>query len=493
MTKPLLIALSLLLVASTRAADRPNVLFIAIDDLNDWVGCLGGHPQVKTPGIDRLAARGTVFTNAHCQAPLCNPSRTSVLTGLRPSTTGIYGLRPWIRDVPGLRKVVTLPQHFARHGYRTLATGKIYQGHYGLRENDREFDVVGTKYEDGPYPNPRLAKLPGNPSKKNDWGPVPHRDEERGDYKIASWAIERLGELAKTRGEPFFLSVGIRLPHVPLFAPERWFDLYPIDSVKLPPVLRDDRDDTPRFSWFLHWKLPEHRLRLVEKAKEWRKLVRAYLACVSYLDAQIGRVLDALEREGLADETIVVLWSDHGWHLGEKLITGKNTLWERSTRVPLVLAGPGVSNGGRCVEPVELLDIYPTLIELAGLSTRENLEGLSLVPQLRDARSKRSRPAITTANPGNHSIRTKDWRYIRYADGSEELYDLREDPNEWRNLAKLEVHVQVLSEHRRWLPKRDAPFAPGSAHRTVELKNGKVFWEGREIPVDSPIPGIDTP
>ena len=218
--------------------ERTNVLFIVADDLNDWVGCLGGHPLVKTPHIDALAQRGVVFTNAHCQAPLCNPSRTSVLLGKRPETTGIYGLKPWFRDVSGLREAVSLPQYFSRNGYRTLATGKIFHGRFGMRKEDREFDVTGPGYDDGPYPLQRIAALPGRQNRGNDWGVVGGRDEERGDWKIASWAVELLRSAPQF---PFFLSVGIRLPHVPLFATQQWFDLYPDDQSVLPLVKRGDR------------------------------------------------------------------------------------------------------------------------------------------------------------------------------------------------------------------------------------------------------------
>jgi arylsulfatase A-like enzyme len=472
---------------NTAPSKKPNVLFIAIDDQNDWIGHLNGHPQVKTPNIDRLAARGVAFTNAHCQAPLCNPSRTSVLTGRRPSSTGVYGLHPWFRDVPSLDGLVALPEYFSRHNYHTLATGKVFHKHFGLRENDREFDLVGPKYDDGPFPKKRLTKLPGDPGRSNDWGAVSEPDSERGDWKIASWAVEQLDSKPK---EPFFLSVGIRLPHVPLFATQRWFDLYPEDSLVLPPVRRDDRDDTPRFSWYLHWDLPEHRLAEIEAIDEWDSLVRSYLACISFLDSQVGRVLDALERSGLEENTIVVLWSDHGWHLGEKLITGKNTLWERSTRVPLVFAGPGVKVGGVCDEPVELLDIYPTLIELCGLTAKSDLEGHSLVPQLRDPSDQREWPAITTANQNNHAVRSRDWRYIRYADGTEELYHLKRDPNEWHNLASDDKYADVIATHQRWLPETNVPPAPGSRSRVLTFDDGKAVWEGQEITDDSPIPGL---
>ena len=467
-------------------AEKPNVLFIAIDDQNDWFGCLGGHPQAKTPNIDRLAGRGTLFTNAHCQSPLCNPCRTSLMTGLRPSTTGIYGLAPWIRNVEELKDLVTLPQYLAGHGYRTYSTGKIYHGGYGRRKTDKEFHVLGPPAGVGVRPKEKLVDTPAK-HPLVDWGVFPHRDEDKGDWKVASWAVEQIEAGPK---EPFFLSVGFFLPHVPCYATQKWFDLYPEDSLKLPPVKRDDRDDTPRFSWYLHWTLPEPRLKFLEEANQWKNLVRSYLACTSFVDSQVGRVLEALNREGHADDTVIVLWSDHGWHLGEKLITGKNTLWDRSARVPLIFAGPGVAAGAKCTRPADLLDIYPTLVELCGLPAKHGLEGHSLVAQLKDARAPRPWPAITTHNHDNHGVRSERWRYIRYADGSQELYDMRKDPNEWDNLAGDPQYAEIVREHRRWLPKTSAKPAPGSRARILIYEDGKANWEGRDIGPKDPIPEI---
>lgn len=472
------------------ASDRPNVLFIAIDDQNDWVGPLGGHPLVRTPYLDRLAARGTTFLNAHVQSPLCNPSRTSLMLGLRPTTTGIYGLSPWFRKVPAWEKRVTLPQHFRAHGYRTYTTGKIYHGGVGgLEEQAAEFDVWGPPGGIGVRPDQKL--IPPTPMGNHplmDWGVFPHRDEEKQDYKVASWAVDRLESMPKD--ERFFMAVGFFLPHVPCYATQQWFDLYPDDDQVLPPTRADDRADTPRFSWYLHWHLPEPRLGWVRDHEQWRNLVRSYLACTSFVDAQIGRLLDALEGAGLTGNTVVVVWSDHGFHLGEKDITGKNTLWERSTRVPLIFAGPKVSRGARSVQPAELLDLYPTLIELCQLSPRNDLEGESLGPQLANAKTRRERPAITSHNQGNHAIRSERWRYIQYADGTEELYDHQQDPHEWSNLAQDPAHAAVLAAHRRWLPRVDAPPAPGSAHRvlTYHPATDQAVWEDTVILRTDPIP-----
>lgn len=460
-------------------AARPNVLMIAIDDLNDWVGCLGGHPQARTPHMDRLAARGTLFLNAHVQSPLCNPSRASLLTGLRPSTTGIYGLAPGIREVAATRDCVTLPQYFAQHGYFTATFGKVFHdGSIPARQRTNEFHVWGPA-PGMPLPPEKFVNTP-SPMRVMDWGVFPEDDREQADWKIADAAIAQLRALPS--GKPFFVAVGFRLPHVPCFASKKWFDLFPPeDRIVLPPVREDDRDDVPAFAWYLHWKLPEPRLSWLRRANQWRSLVRAYLASTAFMDSQIGRVLEALEAIGAARNTVVVLWSDNGWHLGEKGITGKNTLWERSTRVPLIFAGPGVRRGAKCTQPAELLDIYPTLVELCGLPEKGGLEGHSLVPQLKNAKHPRPWPAITSHNVGNHAVRSERWRYIRYADGSEELYDLRADPNEWTNLVADPRYSGVVRDHARWLPQVNHPPAPGSAHRILVREGEQWWWEGRPI------------
>ena len=478
----LALALSLNSLITIQAA-QPNVLFIAIDDLNDWVGCLDSHPQVKTPHIDALAKRGTLFTNAHCQAPLCNPSRTSVMTGLRPSTSGVYGLSPWFRTVDSLKDLVTLPQHFSQAGYQTYTGGKIYHGRDWNRLGLKEFDIVA-KTEPGLRPKTKRVNAPrGGPGM--DWAVYPFEQSDHKDWKTASWAVEQLDTKPK---DPFFMAVGFSLPHVPLYATQKWLDLYPEDEIILPRMLLDDRSDTPRFSWYLHWKLPEPRQKFLLEEGEQIKIVQAYLASVSFVDSQVGRVLEALERNELEDNTIVVLWSDHGYHLGEKQITGKNTLWDRSTRVPLIFSGPGVKEGQQSGRPAELLDIYPTLSELCGLETPDHLEGLSLMPQLKNARAPRNRPAITTHNHDNHTVRTEQWRYIRYADGSEELYDMVNDPNEFTNLASAAQYASEKKALIEQLPQVNQPPVPGSANRILIYQDGVANWEGEDINPSEAIP-----
>ena len=475
-------------MAGLEGAERPNVLFIAVDDQNDWIHCLGKHPLVKTPNIDGLASRGTLFLNAHCQAPLCNPSRASLLTGLRPSTIGIYGLQPGIRDVDRTRNHVTLPQTFTRAGYFTFTCGKIYHdGSIKSADQAAEFNVWG------PAPGPvrqarKFVTTPMGDHPLMDWGAIPERDEDQPDWKIASAAIEALQSAPADR--PFFIACGFRLPHVPCYATKSWFDLYPEGEGLLPPVKDNDRDDTPRFSWYLHWYLPEPRLSFLRETRQWVPLARAYLASTSFMDSQVGRVLDALRATAQSENTVVVLWSDHGWHLGEKLVTGKNTLWERSTHVQLIFAGPGIARGAKSERTVELLDVYPSLLELCGLAKRPDLEGRSLVPLFKNSKAPWPWPAITTHNQGNHSIRTEQWRLIRYADGSEELYDILQDPNEWTNLAENPKFKDIKTELAKWLPKVDKPPAPGSRDRvlTYRLETGEVAWEGKTIRPSEPVP-----
>lgn len=473
----------LVLIASSIAlADpRPNVLFIAVDDLNDWIGPLAGHPQARTPNMDRLADAGAVFTNAHCQSPLCNPSRTSILTGLRPSTTGVYALEPWFRTHAPLRDIVTLPQYFAASGYRTLSTGKVYHDGSPPRPSGGrapEFDVFGPVGGPALMPPRKFVETPV-PHRAVDWGVFPERDDQQADYTVTTWAIDQIKSMPKEK--PFFLCVGLRKPHVPCYATQKWFDLYPLDGLRMPPILDNDRDDTPRFSWYLHWKLPEPRLNWLREHHQWEALVRAYLACVSFADSQVGRLLDALRDAHLDDNTIVVLWGDHGWHLGEKGITGKTTLWERSTRVPLLFAGPGVTRRTRCHRPAELLDVYPTLVELCGLPPKAGLDGHSLAPQLKDASAPRAWPAITTHGQNNHTVRTEDWRYIRYADGSEELYDERKDPNEWTNVASDPANAAIKKDLAAMLPRVNTPPVPRSKSRLVAIIDDEVYWEGERI------------
>ena len=434
---------------------RTNVLLILIDDLNDQIGCLGGAGI--TPHIDRLAQRGTLFANAHTQAPWCAPSRTSLLTGKRPSTTGIYTLSPWFREVPALRGLVTLPQYFSAHGYGTFGAGKVFHdGHPPEKDAATEFDAMG--YRGKHFPPAPVRPLVNAPGVRQDFGVFPEKDGEQEDWKVVDSAI---AQLEKKRTKPFFISVGIRRPHYPLFASAHWFSLYDLAKIWLPEVPAADRDDLPRFAHALRLGNGEPTLPALAAAGLWRQHNHAYFACMSFADSQVGRLLEALEKTGEAERTIVVLTSDHGFHLGEKQLFAKRTLWERATRVPLIFAGPGVGRG-TSRRTVELLDIYPTLAAACRLPAPVGTEGESLGALLRDPSAPRVRPAITGQMRGNFAVRSEEWRYIRYADGSEELYDHQRDPNEFRNLADDPQHAATKAEMGKWIPANPAEPVPGS-------------------------------
>ncbi|CAN5911892.1 sulfatase [soil metagenome] len=453
-----LIAEALACLAVGRAwADEPattpkNVLFIAIDDLNDWTGFLGGHPQAKTPNLDRLAAQGVVFERAYCSAPACNPSRASLLTGLHPTSTGVYlNSQPWR---PVLPEAVTLPQYFQAAGYDVRGGGKIFHGRYLDPDSWDEWFPLASATR--PEPDDRPVNGIANTG-HFDWGPLDVPDAEMPDAKVVSWAIDRLN---KSEGDkPFFLAVGLYRPHLPWYVPRPYFDQHPVSEVTLPEVLDNDLEDLPPAGIAMAKPNGDHRK--VIEARQWEKAVQGYLASIAFADAQIGRLLDALEASPHAGETVIVLWGDHGWHLGEKQHWRKFALWEEATRVPLVVNVPGVTQpGGRSQRTVTLLDLYPTLIELAGLPPKQDLEGKSFVPLLRDPGAAWDRPAVTTHGRGNHAVRSERWRFIRYANGDEELYDHEADPQEWKNLADDPRYSSVKQELAGWLPKREAPNAP---------------------------------
>ena len=447
---------------------RPNILFIAIDDLNDWTGTYGGHPQTKTPNLDRLAARGMQFNNAHCQSPICGPSRNSLLTGILPSTSGLYFLKPLsIRATDTLKKAVTLPQYFLQHGYQTMAAGKVFHGN-----DEISFPEFGGEFGGlGPYPKKRISYHRG--SKNVDWGIVSFKDEEMPDFKVADWTIEQLN---KQHDKPFFLGCGFYRPHVPWYVGKKWFEKFPRESIKLSEVLEKDGDDISGYAKKLTYSAAAPRHSWVLENDEWKHSVQAYLASIHFVDHQLGRVLDALENSHFADNTLVVLWSDHGYHLGEKQRWAKRSLWEESTRVPLIIAGPGIPRGKSSARPVGLIDLYPTLVEYAGLPEKPGLEGASLMPLVENPEAPWDRPAITSFGPNNHAIRSERWRYISYADGSEELYDHSVDKNEWHNIAGDPRYAEVIRKHRRWLPQVNAPLVEGSADSDSPLYDPNIQY-----------------
>ncbi len=451
--KPLifLILLAFLLPLSIWAKPtKPNVLFIAIDDLNDWVGFLDGHPQAVTPHMDALAKRGRNFINAHCAVPVCSASRVTVMSGVAPTTHGSYELGPRYEDLPALKDVPTLQRYFKDHGYTTLSGGKVLHHNFNGRLAGDIERSLGRKRS--PRPRTPMSR-PANWSGAWDWGAYPGQDAEMADIQLAHRAAKALRE---DFDKPFFMSVGFFRPHVPLFVPPRWFDKYEAAKIALPKNPESDLDDLPKnFLGINNYAVAPTHAEVIGSGSQ-RSLTHAYLASVSFVDHCVGIVLDALKSSPHANNTLIVLWSDHGFHLGEKQHWAKRTLWEESTRVPLLIAGPGVQPGKPCKEPASLLDLYPTLAELCQLPKPPHLEGLSLVSQLRDPSKPRKQPAITSSYFGNHSIRTRDWRLIVYRDGARELYDHRTDSDEFHNLAKDPTRQAVIRELSQWLPEKAA-------------------------------------
>lgn len=425
----------------------PNVLLIAIDDLNDWGG-FDGKAKVKTPNIDRLAAQGMSFSRAYCSAPSCNPSRASLLTGVRPSTSGVYwNKQPWR---PVMRDAITLPEYFTANNYSVAGAGKIFHVPYNDLTVWPEFKSVKKD------PAPSKTPLVGKADDSFDWGPIAISEDKTADYLTAQHGIDLLG---KAHDKPFFIAVGFFKPHLPWYVPKKYYDMYPLDDITLPAVRSDDLEDMPPAGVLMAKTRGDHEF--VTERNLWAKAVQAYSAAITFADAQVGLVLDALEKSPYKDNTIVVLFSDHGWHLGEKQHWRKLTLWEESARVPFVIYVPGMTKPGTvCERTVSLLDIYPTLVELCKFPSRNELEGVSLVPLLKDPKISWDHPAVTTNGLGNHSVRTERWRYIQYNDGSEELYDHDADPNEWTNLAEDPKFRTTKRELAKWLPKTNAANAP---------------------------------
>lgn len=462
--------------APAAATARPDVLFIAFDDLNDWIPLLDPSSPIRMPHLDRLAARGVTFTRAYCESPACNPSRTAVLTGRASYRTGVYGnTTDWRRALPG---VPTLPAWFKRHGYRTEGAGKIYH-HHGLAFAEPEaFDHFQSLPElpDAPMPGAKLNGLSGYGTANTDWGVWPADETTAVDHRTADYAISALRRPRAAGDAARFLAVGFFRPHMPFFAPASAFAEYAGRPVALPRVKADDTVDLPAGAQGMLQETSRFwsGLAAAEAARPgtWADAVRAYQASATWADRQLGRVLDALEASGRADRTVIVVWSDHGYHLGEKQHWEKFALWEKTTHVPLIVVAPGLTpRGARCDRPVSLLDVFPTLAEIASLPAPAGLDGRSLVALLRDPKVSWPYPAIMTHGPGNHAVRDERWRYIRYADGTEELYDHANDPDEWTNLAGRSDATDVVVRLKKWIPTKSAPAAP-NVPRPAKRKQG---------------------
>ncbi|MEM9942450.1 MAG: sulfatase [Planctomycetota bacterium] len=437
---------------------QPNILFIAIDDMNDWVGCLNGHPQAITPNLDRLAKRGVNFTNAHCISPACSPCRLALMYGVEPFKSGLYPFYDHGK-IPKtvLNQYVSLPKLFRNNGYQAFGAGKVFHGSHRIEDD----------WDD--YHKHRGAKLIYKPeqgyqqgqSKKMAFCPTANPLADHPDYQVASYGIDVLNQ---SHDKPFFLAVGIVKPHLAFVCPQKFFEMH-AGPIEKPAIRYTDLADVP-WPARANAKLSDDiRYR---KDKAWEKVRRSYLACISWADFNIGRVLDALENSRYAENTVVVLWSDHGYHLGEKRSFRKFSLWEESTRVPFMIYDPrpGRMKPGNSSEAVSLINVYRTLGEMAGIDVPEYVDGESLVPQIADPSEPINTPAITTWGRGNYTIRDDDWRYTRYFDGSEELYKHSSDPQEWNNLSDQSEFVEQKARLAQFLPKSEAP----------QIKQGRALW-----------------
>ena len=448
------IGLSLLIALFSFGNEKPNVLMICIDDMNDWCGFLGGHPQALTPNMDRLAQQGVNFINAHCTAPGCSPSRNALMLGVEPHRSGLYPFYNLNNIEPNeLDQFTTpLPKMFKDQGYITVGLTKVYHNPDRSWRKDEQWDEY--QY----YGNAKLNKImdkgyhPVPYNKRTVACPASNPLEDFQDYRSAQHAVDFLkGDHKK----PFFLAVGFILPHTSFIMPEENWDRFNF-PIKSPPIKPDDLVDIPlvgRANAQIYVEIP------VRRDKAWESIRRGYLASVNFTDDNVGRILDALNQSRYADNTIIVLWSDHGYHLGEKRSFSKFSLWNEATRTPFIIYDPQnhSGNGRKCKEPVGLINVYKTLSDLTGIDAPDYIDGKSLKPWLRNPSKVIEQPAMTTWGRGNYTLRSKKWRYTRYFDGSEELYLQTKDPNEWYNLADNDDYQSIKSSFRKWLPKKEAP------------------------------------
>lgn len=472
--------------------ERPNILFISMDDMNEWFGYLGVNPDVKTPNVDRLAAEGMAFPNAVCASPVCNPSRTAFLTGMRPATSGCYMLNDQLEKSPRRETGIPFPLYFRRNGYLTLTAGKVDHGGQPIERSTKNTFGESMWEEDGGWWDGQQFGLhspyrdcptdrPGFYQFAFHWGPLDDEIEETlSDVKTAKWAEE---QFQRDFDRPFLMAAGFFRPHLPLIAPKRYFDMYNPDELWLPPTGSDDMEGMPpaarqvALAGYQDSALGTHRT-LLETNKR-REITQAYLACASFVDDCIGRVLQALENSKYADNTIVVLASDNGWGLGEHFHWKKWSVFDNGSNIPFIIKAPGMDGmGNACEAGVDLTDIYPTLVDLCGLPDPGHLEGESLRDLLSAKAADRERPGLTSFGPHNHSLRTSRYRYTRYADGSEELYDYTDDPWEHRNLADDPKMAEVKASLVKWLPDNPAPALASSPKPggLIEMEPGETVW-----------------
>lgn len=450
-------------------AERPNVLFIAVDDLNHWVGYLGRNSQTLTPNMDRLAKRGVWFTRSYCAAPVCNPSRAALMAGLRPGATGVYDNGE--NFAPVISTNLTLTTQFRKAGYFVCGAGKIYHSSvYREGEWDDWLRRAGgrdAREEDGaPQAAVRAGKLPITP--------LNCRDEDMPDFKFVDYAIAQLN---KKHEQPFFVACGLTKPHLPWSVPKKYYDKFPIESIQLPPYKEDDLNDLPPIALqFATGPARDHEAIMAAGGTAvWKEAIRAYLASIHFCDAMVGRLLDAYDKSPERERTIICFWSDHGWHLGEKQHWRKFALWEETTRAPHIWVVPGLTKpNSRCDRTVDYMSIYPTLMELCGLPTPSHVQGKSIRELLANPQKAWGEPAVTTYRQNNHSVRSEGWRYTHYSDGGEELYNESADPYEWTNLVRQAGSGETVKrELGRYLPGENKPPAPGGGVEEGEGGGGR--------------------
>lgn len=498
----IVLLLSLTSLGGYSQDEPPNILLVVVDDMADWVGCMGGYNgEVKTPNIDRLAKRGILFTNAHCASPICGPSRAAILTGLRPERSGVYHNVGRYNDYTD---AVGFPLYFRQNGYVSLGAGKVNHGygreifdnwddygpdtrHIGGPVNEKEMNIEGmdpTKYIERfdvrlPQNPGALVDRPSNQYSTWDYCAFDLPDSEMPDGQIALWGVD---QLKRKHDKPFLIACGFYRPHQPFYVPKKYFDMYELEDIEIPKVLEGDLLDIPAPGIELAlgaWSSGKHETCL--SYDQWKPMIRGYLAAISFADAQVGKLLDALDSGENSKNTWIVFLSDHGWHLGEKEHWGKHTPWRNSTRVPLIIVPPKGKSigdfrpGTDCDIPVNLLDIYPTLVDIADLPEKDGLSGKSLLPLLANKDAQWDEATVTTIAHGNHAIHSKQWSYIHYYDGSEELYNIIEDPEEWKNLANSLDYKGIKENLKKFIPKdRYSRFVRYGHWKACVLNSGEI-------------------
>lgn len=470
---------------------KPNVLFIAVDDMRPFLGCYGDQ-NAHTPNIDSLAERGVMFSNAMCTAPACGPSRAAVLSGKYPTKTGIYYFQDWAGRKE-FESFITLPEYFRQNGYKTFSSGKIH--HDAKRVHSYTQKAVDANLSDSePDPFVKVARADrewdvNNVFVVNDmqynhnpciddciyWGAKPQEQAiKEKDYKLFSGPSDDstmecqdgatvgfgVDILKQKHEDPFFLALGFVRPHLPFIAPRKYYEKYPIDSLSLNPIKHDDLNDVPWAGKRFAKVHDDIRIREADKMGR-ERVAQSYYACVSFVDDMVGLVLRQLEKSPYKDNTIIVFWSDHGWHLGEKRSWRKFTLWEESARTPMIIVDPREKqNAGMiCDKPVGLIDLYPTMAAMCGMEVLDDLDGSSLFDLVKNPNNNSAQfsiPELTVYGKGNYSLRDETWRYIHYFDGSEELYNHKDDPYEWTNLADIPDCFEIKQYMRYYLPKSSA-------------------------------------